>query len=142
MNPKKTLHLSNKQLLQNHLNLFSRIFFYKEDIKIEIKDKMEEALKTLTEREEKIIRMRFGLIDGKNYTLEEIGQYFPSLRGTPITRERVRQIIAKAIRKLEHPGRSKKLRFFIVEELLRAIKVFEWDRIFRRNLKSFKQDGI
>ena len=72
-----------------------------------LKDKIEDVLKTLTEREQKIIRLRYGLGDGYTYTLEEVGRYFN------VTRERVRQIEAKAIRKLQHPVRSRKLEGFL-----------------------------
>ena len=65
------------------------------------------VLKTLTPREEKVIKMRFGLDDGSEHTLEEVGQSFA------VTRERIRQIEAKALRKLRHPSRSRKLRAFL-----------------------------
>jgi RNA polymerase primary sigma factor len=68
---------------------------------------MASMLKTLNPREEKIIRMRFGLEDGSQHTLEEVGQTFA------VTRERIRQIEAKALRKLRHPSRSYKLRTFL-----------------------------
>ena len=68
---------------------------------------LEEVLKTLTPREEEVLRMRFGLIDGKPHTLEEVGKKFD------VTRERIRQIESKALRKLRHPSRSKKLRDFL-----------------------------
>jgi RNA polymerase primary sigma factor len=71
-----------------------------------LKEHIEEALKTLTEREAKVLKMRFGLGDGNEHTLEEVGQKFK------VTRERIRQIEAKALRKLKHPTRSKKLRSF------------------------------
>lgn len=71
-----------------------------------LKEHIEEALKTLTEREAKVLKMRFGLGDGNEHTLEEVGQQFK------VTRERIRQIEAKALRKLKHPTRSKKLRSF------------------------------
>ena len=64
-------------------------------------------LKTLSPREEKIIKMRFGLQDGSEHTLEEVGQHFA------VTRERIRQIEAKALRKLRHPSRSHRLRAFL-----------------------------
>ena len=66
-----------------------------------------EVLGTLTEREQKVLRLRFGLDDGRPKTLEEVGQAFN------ITRERIRQIEAKALRKLRHPTRSKKLKDYI-----------------------------
>ncbi|MBC7361502.1 MAG: RNA polymerase sigma factor RpoD [Candidatus Aminicenantes bacterium] len=71
-----------------------------------LKEHIEEALKTLTDREAKVLKMRFGLGDGNEHTLEEVGQQFK------VTRERIRQIEAKALRKLKHPTRSKKLRSF------------------------------
>ena len=74
-----------------------------------LKDEISEVLLTLTEREEKVIRLRFGLEDGKPRTLEEVGQMFG------VTRERIRQIEAKALRKLRHPSRSRKLRDFMEE---------------------------
>ncbi len=64
-------------------------------------------LQTLTPREEKVLRLRFGLEDGRPRTLEEVGREFR------VTRERIRQIEAKALRKLRHPSRSKKLRDFL-----------------------------
>ena len=67
----------------------------------------ESVLKTLTPREEKVIKMRFGVGDGSEHTLEEVGQSFA------VTRERIRQIEAKALRKLRHPSRSRKLRAFL-----------------------------
>ena len=72
-----------------------------------LKDEISEVLETLTEREEKVIRLRFGLEDGKPRTLEEVGQMFG------VTRERIRQIEAKALRKLRHPSRSRKLRDYM-----------------------------
>ena len=72
-----------------------------------LKDEISEVLLTLTEREEKVIRLRFGLEDGKSRTLEEVGQMFG------VTRERIRQIEAKALRKLRHPSRSKKLKDYL-----------------------------
>ena len=74
-----------------------------------LKDEISEVLLTLTEREEKVIRLRFGLEDGKPRTLEEVGQMFG------VTRERIRQIEAKALRKLRHPSRSRKLKDFMEE---------------------------
>ena len=72
-----------------------------------LREQLEEVLSTLTPREEQVLRMRFGLVDGKPHTLEEVGKQFD------VTRERIRQIEAKALRKLRHPSRSKKLRDFL-----------------------------
>ena len=66
-----------------------------------------EVLETLTLREQKVLKLRFGLEDGRQRTLEEVGREFS------VTRERIRQIEAKALRKLRHPSRSKKLRDYI-----------------------------
>ncbi|MGA8761621.1 MAG: RNA polymerase sigma factor RpoD [Candidatus Sulfotelmatobacter sp.] len=76
-------------------------------INVNLKDQTGEVLRTLTPREEKVIKMRFGLEDGSEHTLEEVGQSFA------VTRERIRQIEAKALRKLRHPSRSRKLRAFM-----------------------------
>ena len=73
-------------------------------INVNLKDQTAQVLRTLTPREEKVIKMRFGLEDGSEHTLEEVGQSFA------VTRERIRQIEAKALRKLRHPSRSRKLR--------------------------------
>ena len=72
-----------------------------------LKEQLGEVLETLTDREKKVLQLRFGLNDGKSRTLEDVGQYFG------VTRERIRQIEAKALRKLRHPTRSKKLRDFL-----------------------------
>ena len=72
-----------------------------------LKEQLANVLSTLTEREEKVLRLRFGLEDGRQRTLEEVGQEFQ------VTRERIRQIEAKALRKLRHPSRSKKLKDFL-----------------------------
>lgn len=72
-----------------------------------LKEQLEEVLDTLTNREEKVLRLRFGLNDGRARTLEEVGQVFG------VTRERIRQIEAKALRKLRHPTRSKKLKDYL-----------------------------
>ena len=72
-----------------------------------LKDEINEVLQGLTEREEKVLRLRFGLEDGRTRTLEEVGKEFN------VTRERIRQIEAKALRKLKHPNRSKRLKDFV-----------------------------
>ncbi|WP_044934220.1 RNA polymerase sigma factor RpoD [Acidobacterium ailaaui] len=81
-------------------------------ISVNLKEYTSQVLRTLTPREERVIKMRFGLEDGSEHTLEEVGQSFQ------VTRERIRQIEAKALRKLRHPSRSRKLRAFVdaVEE--------------------------
>ncbi len=76
-------------------------------INVNLKDQTAQVLRTLTPREEKVIKMRFGLEDGSEHTLEEVGQSFA------VTRERIRQIEAKALRKLRHPSRSRKLKAFM-----------------------------
>jgi RNA polymerase primary sigma factor len=75
-------------------------------ININLREQIGDALKSLTEREAKVLKMRFGLGDGNEHTLEEVGQQFK------VTRERIRQIEAKALRKLKHPSRSRKLKSF------------------------------
>ena len=77
------------------------------DLGDSLKEKLGEVLSTLTEREEKVLRLRFGLEDGRSRTLEEVGKEFD------VTRERIRQIEAKALRKLRHPSRSKKVKDFL-----------------------------
>jgi RNA polymerase primary sigma factor len=72
-----------------------------------LKEQVQSALSVLTERERQVLEMRFGLLDGKDYTLEEVGKYFN------VTRERIRQIEAKALRKLRHPTRSRHLRDYL-----------------------------
>ncbi|HEX6228404.1 MAG TPA: RNA polymerase sigma factor RpoD [Solirubrobacterales bacterium] len=76
-------------------------------INLNLKEQTESVLKSLTPREERVIKMRFGVGDGSEHTLEEVGQSFA------VTRERIRQIEAKALRKLRHPSRSRKLRAFL-----------------------------
>ena len=75
-----------------------------------LKEQIKEVLKTLQKREQEVLELRFGLLDGTCYTLEEVGKRFN------VTRERIRQIEAKALRKLRHPSRAKKLRDFIGDE--------------------------
>ena len=70
-------------------------------------EQLREVLETLTEREQKVLRLRFGLDDGEAKTLEEVGKKFN------VTRERIRQIEAKALRKLRHPSRSRKLKDYL-----------------------------
>jgi len=72
-----------------------------------LKEQLVDVLDTLTEREQKVLRLRFGLDDGRARTLEEVGKEFD------VTRERIRQIEAKALRKLRHPSRSKKLKDYL-----------------------------
>jgi len=79
-------------------------------INLNLREQTAEVLKTLSPREEKIVKMRFGLTDGSEHTLEEVGQQFA------VTRERIRQIEAKALRKLRHPSRSHRLRAFLEAE--------------------------
>ena len=72
-----------------------------------LREQVQRALSVLTERERQVLELRFGLVDGKDHTLEEVSRYFK------VTRERIRQIEAKALRKLRHPTRSRKLKHFI-----------------------------
>ena len=72
-----------------------------------LREQLDEVLNTLTNREKSVLKLRFGLEDGRTRTLEEVGKEFN------ITRERIRQIEAKALRKLRHPSRSKKLRDYL-----------------------------
>ena len=74
-----------------------------------LREQLEKVMDTLSEREQKVLALRFGLEDGKPHTLEEVGREFQ------VTRERIRQIEAKALRKLRHPTRSRKLRYFLEE---------------------------
>src|SRR5436853_7437849 len=76
-------------------------------INVNLKDQTSQVLRTLTPREERVIKMRFGLEDGSEHTLEEVGQSFA------VTRERIRQLEAKALRKLRHPSRGQRLRAFL-----------------------------
>ena len=75
--------------------------------RVVLREQLDEVLDTLTDREENVLRLRFGLDDGKMRTLEDVGKVFN------VTRERIRQIEAKALRKLRHPSRSKQLKDFI-----------------------------
>ncbi|MBQ9124466.1 MAG: RNA polymerase sigma factor RpoD [Acholeplasmatales bacterium] len=82
---------------------------YEYTAKIKLREELDSVLATLTEREERVLRLRFGLIDGRQRTLEEVGREFS------VTRERIRQIEAKALRKLKHPSRSRKLKDFMIK---------------------------
>ena len=82
---------------------------YEYTAKMKLREELDDVLSTLTEREERVLRLRFGLIDGRQRTLEEVGKEFN------VTRERIRQIEAKALRKLRSPARSKKLKDFIIK---------------------------
>ena len=82
---------------------------YEYTAKMKLREELDEVLATLTEREERVLRLRFGLVDGRVRTLEEVGKEFN------VTRERIRQIEAKALRKLKHPSRSKRLKDFIIK---------------------------
>jgi RNA polymerase primary sigma factor len=73
-----------------------------------LRESIKNALAVLSERERQVLEQRFGLVDGTDHTLEEVGAYFN------VTRERIRQIEAKALRKLRHPTRSRQLRDFLV----------------------------
>ena len=83
---------------------------YDYSAKMHLKDEIDKALTTLTDREERVLRLRHGLVDGRTHTLEEVGKEFD------VTRERIRQIEAKALRKLQHPSRSRKLKDFMVHD--------------------------
>ena len=74
-----------------------------------VKDELKQVLNTLTVREKEVLELRLGLFDGSSHTLEEVGKQFK------VTRERIRQIEAKALRKLRHPSRAKKLKDFLIE---------------------------
>ena len=80
---------------------------YEYTAKMKLRQELDDVLGTLTEREERVLRLRFGLVDGRQRTLEEVGKEFN------VTRERIRQIEAKALRKLRHPSRSNQLRDFL-----------------------------
>ena len=72
-----------------------------------LREQIKSALEVLTDREREVLELRFGLVDGRDYTLEEVGKHFK------VTRERIRQIEAKALRKLRHPTRSRHLRDYL-----------------------------
>ncbi len=82
---------------------------YEYTAQAKLREELDEVLGTLTDREERVLRLRFGLLDGRQRTLEEVGKEFG------VTRERIRQIEAKALRKLKHPSRSKKLKDFMTK---------------------------
>ena len=82
---------------------------YEYTAKMKLREELDAVLATLTEREERVLRLRFGLVDGRQRTLEEVGKEFN------VTRERIRQIEAKALRKLKHPSRSRKLKDFMIK---------------------------
>ena len=82
---------------------------YEYTAKAKLREELDSVLATLTDREERVLRLRFGLLDGRQRTLEEVGKEFN------VTRERIRQIEAKALRKLKHPSRSKKLKDFMIK---------------------------
>lgn len=82
---------------------------YEYTAKMKLREELDDVLATLTEREERVLRLRFGLVDGRQRTLEEVGKEFN------VTRERIRQIEAKALRKLKHPSRSRKLKDFMTK---------------------------
>src|SRR4030095_15140128 len=107
-------------------------------ININLKEITRQALNTLTPREERVIIMRFGLEDGTERTLEEVGQNFG------VTRERIRQIEAKALRKLRHPGRSRRLRAFVTDartDRENAGSLVEGDGANRREEKDDESSG-
>ena len=94
----------------SHLGILSRmtIFQYlRRRLPTLLREQLGEVMETLTDREQKVLRLRFGLDDGRARTLEEVGQQFN------VTRERIRQIEAKALRKLRHPSRSRKLKDYL-----------------------------
>jgi RNA polymerase primary sigma factor len=81
-----------------------------------LKQRIEQVLRTLTYREREIIKLRYGIGDGYTYTLEEVGRIFK------VTRERVRQVEAKAIRKLQHPVRARKLQGFVDGSVYKEVR--------------------
>ena len=89
-----------------------------------LKEQLEEVLSTLNEREQKVLKLRFGLEDGRTRTLEEVGKEFD------VTRERIRQIEAKALRKLRHPSRSKKLKDYLEYDIFADFRMYSFQRYF------------
>ncbi len=102
-------------------------------IGVNLKEYTSQVLRTLTPREERVIKMRFGLEDGSEHTLEEVGQSFQ------VTRERIRQIEAKALRKLRHPSRSRKLKAFVegVKEMWVPDRIWEIEGRSHEKLRPF-----
>ena len=105
-------------LFNNSIKYFSTIYLGHYN---DLKEKVREVLKTLTPREEKVLKMRFGIDVASEHTLEEVGKDFS------VTRERIRQIEVKALKKLKHPSRSKKLLAFFEKDLKTIIEDHEED---------------
>ena len=100
-----------------------------------LREKIEELLKTLTYREREIVRLRYGLVDGYCYTLEEVGRLFK------VTRERVRQIEAKAVSKLQHPVRSSELAEYVVDSPMIAVEEV-WDEVPAETAEFIEEEVV